>query len=71
MSDSPYQHTPSDTLAWVPAIDLEADMCARCEVQFGPGRSAKDDDTLVEEVVDGKDKWTHCSINQRDAAEVV
>src|ERR1700682_4117812 len=71
VSDSLDQHAPSGTSVWIPAVYLEADICARCEPQFGAGGSAKDDHSFVEEVVDGKNERARLSVDQPDPAEVV
>src|SRR6202521_5645994 len=71
VGDSLNQHTPSDFLAWVPTVDLEAHICARRKLQFASGCGSKDHNALVEEVVDGEDERTGFSINHRNPAEVV
>jgi hypothetical protein len=71
MGDSLDQHAPSDTLVGVPTVDLEADVGAGREVQLRPWRSPKHDDTIIEEVVDGKNERPYLPINHGDPAEVM
>lgn len=64
-------HAPTYAASLVPAIDLETDLRAGCEVQFGAGGCSEEDDALVEEVVDREYERAHISVDQGDPAKVM
>src|SRR5690242_13607156 len=69
--DTLHQNAPSKVLIGVVPIDLETDLSSDSEVQFAPRISPKNNDSLIEEVIDGKNERSRVLIDDRQATEVV